>query len=152
MLNPDRVWSRVAQRPDFAGKKLSSFTLQAIVQNFVLTSQQVSNQTPVNFPAGMIILGIESSAQVQAQTGLVGQQRALDMFALSIDYQATNRSIVGTARAIASSVFGQFGDQFPGKEIIVPINGSLLYTTENLTTSTISISLTHHGLVPSAVG
>jgi hypothetical protein len=152
MLNIDRVWSRVAQRSDFQGMKASQYRLQVIVQSFTLTSAQISNQTPVNFPAGMIIVGIEASSQVEAQTGLVAQQRSLDMFRFSLDYQATNSSLIGTARAIGSAVFGQYGDSFPAKEIVIPINGSLLYTVENLTTSTLDVTFAHHGLVPSAIG
>ena len=44
------------------------------------------------------------------------------------------------------------GDQFPGKEIIIPVNGALLYTVENLTTTTITVSFSHHSLTPAAIG
>lgn len=152
MLNVDRVWSRVSQRNDFRGKRIGDFVLQTIIQNFTLTSAQVSAQTPVNMPAGMVILGVIGSARMSAQAASQTQSPGLDMFAVAIDFQAQNRSIVGTARGTGSAVFGPIGDQFPGKEIVVPIQGALLYTVENLTTSTIVVSFAHHGLVPGSVG
>lgn len=152
MLNVDRVWSRVSQLQQFAGRKISQFIYQAIVQNFTLTSAQVSAPTPVTFPAGMIMLGVVAAAGVSAQLGTTQTMPGLDMFAVAIDYQAQNRSVVGTSRGRGSSVFGPFGDEFPAKELVIPNQGSLLYTVENLTTSTIIVSFTHHGLVPSAIG
>lgn len=152
MLNVDRVWSRVSRRPDFQGKNLSNFVLQVINLNFTLTTGQLGAQTPVNLPAGMIVLGVIAAARMSAQAASTVQSAGLDMFSVAIDFQAQNRSVVGTAQGIGSAVFGPFGDQFPGKEIVVPIQGALLYTPTNLTTSTILITFAHHGLVPSAVG
>lgn len=152
MLNVDRVWSRVSQLPQYKGAKLSDFVLQKIVQNFTLTTAQLSAQTPVNMPAGMIILGIMAAARLSAVAGTQTSSPGLDMFSVAITYQATDRSIVGTARGVGSSVFGAFGDQFPEKELIIPIQGSLLYTVENMTTSTINVSFTHAGLVPGKIG
>lgn len=152
MLNVDRVWSRVSQLPGFRGRKLGEFIIQVIDLNFALTTGQTSAQTPVNLPAGMIILGVMAAARVNGQAGTTAQSPGLDMFRVAIDYQATNRSIVGTTRGLGSAVFGHFGDQFPGKELIVPVQGSLLYTCENMTTSTIDVTFSHHGLVPGAIG
>lgn len=152
MLNIDRVWARCSQLNQFRGKKMSDYVLQKIVQNFTLTTGQVSAQTAVQFPAGMILVGINAAAGVSTQLGTTLQTPGLDMFACSIDYQATNRNIVGTSRARGSAVFGQFGDQFPEKELVIPLQGSLLYTVENLTTSTIIVSFAHAGLVPGAIG
>lgn len=152
MLNVDRVWSRVSQLEGFKGKRLSDFTLQVINLGFALTSQQLAPQTPVNLPAGMILLGVIAAAGVVAQAGTQQTMPGLDMFKVAIDYQATSRSIVGTTRTRGSAAFGPYGDQFPGKELVVPIQGSLLYTVENVTTSSIDISFAHHGLVPRAVG
>jgi hypothetical protein len=152
MLNADRVWSRVSQRPEYRGKNISQYTTQVIVQNFTLTSAQVSAQTAVIFPAGGIILGIIGEGQPSSQTATQTYRPGLDLFAVSIDYQATARNIVGTSRAIGTTVFGVMGDQFPGKEIIIPVNGALLYTVENLTTTTITVSFSHHSLTPAAIG
>ena len=154
MLNVDRVWSRVSQLPGFKNRKLSDFVIQVIDLNFTLTTQQLSAQTPVNLPAGMVILGIIAAARMDAQAATVQQSPGLDMFRVAIDYQATARSIVGpgASRGLGSAVFGPFGDQFPGKELVIPVQGSLLYTVENMTTSTIDVTFSHHGLVPGAIG
>ncbi len=152
MLNVDRVWSRVSQLPTFKGRRLGEFIIQALNLNFTLTTGQTSAQTPINLPAGGIILGIIAAARVAAQLGTTAQSPGLDMFAVALDYQATNRSVIGTTRAIGSAAFGPYGDQFPGKELVIPVQGSLLYTVENLTTSTINVSFVHHALVPGAIG
>jgi len=152
MLNVDRVWSRVSQLPGFRGRKLSEFVLQVINLNFTIASQVTAPQTPVNLPAGMIILGVIAAARLDAVAGTQTSSPGLDMFRVAIDYQATSRSIVGTTRGLGSAVFGPFGDQFPAKELVVPVQGSLLYTVENMTTSTIDVSFEHHGLVPGAIG
>lgn len=152
MLNVDRVWSRVAQLPAYKGRKLAEFIIQVINLNFTLTTQQVSAQTPINLPAGMILLGVIGAARFAAQAASQQQSPGLDMFSVAIDYQATNRNIVGQTRSLGSAAFGPYGDQFPGKELVVPIQGSLVYTVENMTTSTINVSFAHHGLVPGAVG
>lgn len=152
MLNVDRVWSRVSQLDAFKGKKLSQFILQVINLDFSLTAGQISPQTPVNLPAGMVILGVIAAAGVPANAPTTPTAPGLDMFKVAIDYQATSRSIVGTTRSRGSAVFGPFGDQFPGKELVIPIQGSLLYTVENVTSASINVSFAHHGLVPGAIG
>jgi hypothetical protein len=152
MLNVDRVWARASQRPEYRGKGLSQYTTQVIVAQFTLQPTQISGQTSVLFPAGAVILGIQAKFIPTAQPGTSILMDGMDMFAFSLDYQATNRSIVGTSRAIGSTVFGNENDQFPGKELYIPTNGSLLYTVENLTSSTIFGTFSHHCLVPSAIG
>src|SRR5882724_4827110 len=140
MLNVDRVWSRVSQLPGFRGRKLRELVLEVINLNFTIASQVTAPQTPVNLPAGMIILGVIAAARLDAVAGTQTSSPGLDMFRVAIDYQATSRSIVGTTRGLGSAVFGPFGDQFPAKELVVPVQGSLLYTVENMTTSTIDVS------------
>jgi hypothetical protein len=153
MLNVDRVWSRVSQLPGFQGKKLSQFILQTINLNFTLTTQQLGAQTPVVLPAGAVVLGVVAAARLSAVAASQAQSPGLDMFRVAIDYQATSRSIVGPGiRGLGSAVFGPYGDQFPGKELVIPVQGALLYTPENATTSTIEITFAHHCLVPGAIG
>lgn len=156
MLNVDRVWSRVSQLPAFKGKRLADFIHQTINLNFTLTSQQIGAQTPVNLPAGMIVIGITAAARISLSAAVAATQQqspGLDMFRVAIDYQGQGRSIVGPGtKGIGSAVFGPYGDQFPAKELVIPIQGALLYTPENMTTSTIDITFAHHGLVPSAIG
>lgn len=152
MVKPAEAWSRVSQLGMFAGRKLSQYILQSIVASFTLTTGQATPQTAVQFPAGMILLGVTPGAQVAGAAATQTYKPGLDMFSVSIDFAATNRNILGTAQAIGSSAFGVFGDQFPALEIVIPTNSSLLYSVTNLTTSTIGVTFTHHGLVPNAIG
>jgi hypothetical protein len=152
MPNIDRVWARASQRPEYRGKSLSQYTTQVIVQAFTLTGTQVSGQTAVLFPAGAIIGRVIAAFQPSGQAATQTYRPSLDIFDVAIDYQATNRSIVGITRGVGSSVFGPFGDEFPIKELYIPINGSLLYTVSNLTSSSIYGTFAHHCLVPSAIG
>jgi hypothetical protein len=154
MLNVDRVWSRVSQLDGFKGKKLSQFVIQVIDLNFQILTGATSPQTPVNIPAGAVILGVIAAARLDAVAGTQTSSPGLDMFRVAIDYQATARSIVGPGanRGLGSAVFGPYGDQFPGKELVIPVQGSLLYTVENMTTSTIDVTFAHHCLVPGQIG
>lgn len=153
MLEVDRVWQRVSQRPEMRDKKLNMFGYQGVVTRYNgLTTLAIVENQKANFPNGAVILGITGGAQVEGQAATVSDRDGLDMFALSFDFQQ-NRSIVGQTRTIASSVFGtgKF-NQFPPYELVIPTNGFLMYGFENLTTSTIDLFITHHCLVPVNVG
>jgi hypothetical protein len=148
MIDVERAWARVSQTVA-VGRKISDFIYQGLVKSFTLTTGQASNNQTVNFAAGAIILGIGAAAGPTAQAATQAAYRpGLDMFSVAIDYQSGGRALVGTDQAIASSVFGPGGDQFPAKEILVGIQGTLLYSLTNLTTSTILVTFTHHCLIP----
>lgn len=152
MLNVDRVWARASQRPEFKNKRLQDFGYQGVVlrYNGLASGAGVQNQN-ANFPNGAIVLGICGGAMYLAQAAAPAVSSGLSMFALSVEYQQ-QRQIVGTNAALASSVFGVNNDQFPSKELYIPTNGMIQYAFENLTSSTISIWITHHVLVPVNVG
>ncbi len=152
MLNVDRVWARISRRPEFVGKKLDQFGVQTVNLRYdgLTSGEVVSNQTQ-NFPNGAIILGICGAAALLAQAATPALSSGLGMFALQMQFQQ-QRSVIGQVAGIASSVFGVYNDQFPAVELLVPTNGILLYTFENLTSSTISITIAHHCLVPVNVG
>jgi hypothetical protein len=152
MLNIDRVWSRVSQLKQYQGRKLSDFVLQQITFTSQMTSAQALANQVVLFPAGSIVVGIRAGATIDSAAGTQTQRDGLDQFKLSIADQQTARTIVGTAQALASAVFGRYGDQCPAKELIIPAQGGLIYSFTNLTTSTIDFSVTHDCLVPGAVG
>jgi hypothetical protein len=152
MLDIDRLWQRVAQYDQFRGRRLAEYIYQAFVLNFTLTTGQTSPETPIRFPGGAIIGQVAAAACLSGVAGTQTGRNGLDMFSLALATE-TGRQIIGTARGIASCVFGTGAqNEVPLKELIVPVNGSLQYTVENLTTSTILVSITHHALVPSAVG
>ena len=153
MLNIDRVWSRVSRQPPFMGRRLDEFGLQVVVLRIAsLVSTASSDDQQVNFPNGAIILGITAAASVAGQAGTQAIRNGLDLFSVNMSFQQ-NRTIVGQNKAIASSIFGtgQF-DVFPAKEIVVPTQGQLIYGFTGLTSSTIEITVSHHCLVPIAVG
>jgi hypothetical protein len=155
MLNVNEVWARVSQLPQFRGKTLDQFVIQAWDLNVSLGSNAgasgtVDNQ-PVTFAAGAIILGMAGAARPNGQTALQTYPPGNDLYQISISDAANNRSIVGRAKAIATSVFGVYNDLFPAKEIIVPLNNSLNFGFQNMTSTALDITITSHILVPAAV-
>lgn len=152
MLDVDRVWARQAGR--FPGLKLTDFRLQVITSTFTLGANAQSQNQPVNFGALAMVLGILASASPTGQTALQTYRNpGMDLFTCSITYQADNRSVVGTSEAHGSSVFGQYGDQFPGLELVMPQNTALVYNFTNLSsTANVLITLGHHVLIKGAVG
>jgi len=150
MLDVDRVWARVS--PRFPGLRLQDMRLQVITLSVTLGSQATAQNQAVPIGAGAVILGVEAAAQITAQAGTQTYRPGLDLFSVAMSYQADNRQIIGSSEAIGSSVFGVFGDQFPGYEIVLPQNTSLLYNFTNLTTSSIQITLGHHCLLKGAIG
>ncbi len=151
MVNPDRAWARVA--PRYPGKSLRDFRLQVIIASYTIGSGGTSQNNPVVFGAGAIILGIIAACQVTGQAGTAAAQRiGLDNFSTAITYQADNRSVAGTTEGIGSSVFGPMGDQLPAVEIVMPQNTSLVYNFTNLVTNQIQITVAHHCLLPGAIG
>jgi hypothetical protein len=150
MIDADRAWSRQAWR--FPGKKLSDYRLQGITTAFTLTTGGTTQNQPVTFGAGSIILGICAAARPTAQAATQTYGPGLDLFSIAYVYQADSRSIVGQTEAIGTSVFGNLNDLFPALELVMPQNTAIQYNLTNLTTSTILITLTHHCLLPGAVG
>lgn len=147
VLNWDRVWKRVAQLPDFRGRKQSQFRFIAIGKQFSLTTGQTSGTTPVDFAAGAIVLGITAGLSVASQAG-TQLIRDLSGARISIDYPASDGSVITGGRMNAAALFGRYGEhQFPAKEIIIPGNGSLNVVVENLTTSTIAFDLVFHSMI-----
>lgn len=151
MLDVERVWARVSQRPDFRGKSLSQYVFQVISEAWQLTTGAASGETAITFSAGAVILGITANANINGVAGTQTGRPGLDMFdvglQISVDGQ---RAIIAGDRVIGSGLFGPYGDLFPAKELVIPLQGSLLYTIGNRTTSTIDVSLAHHCLVPVA--
>ena len=152
VMSIDNVWRRVSEGPLFRGRKLSDFVAQVITQNFTLATGAQSAQTPVQFGPGAVIYSIQAAAQPSAQAATQTYRPGLDLFSIAMSYQTTNRTIIGSSEAIGSSVFGTNNDQFPGMEIILPPNGTLLYSVTNLTTTTITVTIAHHCLMPAMVG
>lgn len=151
MIDPDRAWARTGAYA-YPGMTLRQFRTQVITYSVTLASQATSQNQPVNFAAGALILGITASAQITAQAGTQTYRPGLDLFSLAASYQADLRQIVGGSEVIGGALFGQYGDQFPQMEILVPTNTAILYNFTNLTTSTIQITLAHHCLLKGAVG
>src|ERR1043165_8029430 len=136
VLNIDRVWSRVSQLDKYRRKKLADFILQNVTYAAQLTTGQVVANQVVAFPAGAIIVGGRAGAAAPGAAATQTYRDGLDMFTVSIADQQTQRNIVGTTQVLGSALYGRFNDQFPAKELIVPVNGGLLYSVTNLTTTT----------------
>lgn len=155
MLNVNEVWARVSQLPMYRGKSLAEYVIQAWDINISLPSNAtaagtVDNQ-PQTFASGAIILGMCGAARPNGQTALQTYPPGNDLYQISISDATGTRLIIGRSKAIASSVFGQFNDLFPAKEIIVPNNNSLNFGFQNMTSTALDITITSHILVPAAV-
>jgi hypothetical protein len=150
MLNVDRVWAR--QAPRFPGQKLSGFRLQVITASYSISASGSSQNQAVSFGAGSVILGVIAAAQVTSQAATQQYRPGMDLFSVAISYQASNAQVVGSVEGIGSCVFGPYGDQFPGLEIVLPQNSALVYNFTNLTSSAIQITLGHHCLMKGAIG
>ncbi len=146
MISIDRAWARVA--PQFPkSKRLAEFRYLGIGQSFTLTTGALSGSTRVDFASGAIIVGITAGLSVASQAG-TATIRGLDAIAVSIDYP-NNEALLTGGRLNGKAVFGS-GERcdFPAKEIVIGVNGSLSYNVENLSTSTLNVSIVHHCLVP----
>lgn len=152
MIPIEQAWSRVSQRPEYRDKKLSDFMYQGITYSTTLTSLLAAPAASVVFPNGAIIVGAVGGATIQGQAATQTNRLGLDLYSLAISDGSNNRVIVGSAQAMATTVYGHYGDQFPAREIVLGANTSLQYTFTNLTTTTILVYVTHHCLVPAAVG
>lgn len=155
MLNIDRVWSRVAQLDDFRGTKLTDYMFQGITASFALAAAvgSTSNSQPVNFGPRCVLLGAIASAQPVGQAATQAYRPGLDLFTVSIDWQGQQRALVGSTQVLGSCLFGPQGDQFPAKEIIIPVQGGLAYSLTNMTSTQLTVTVCHHCLVPkSAAG
>lgn len=150
MLNVDRVWARQASK-FMGGKKLTDYRLQVVTTTYTLNGSASSQANPVNFGAGAVIIGVIAAAQISGAAATSVYRPGLDLFTAQISYQADNRIIVGTSEVLGSCIFGPYGDQFPGMEIPMPQNTSLLYNFTNVTSTAITISLAHHCLMPGAI-
>lgn len=150
MLNIDRVWAR--QGHLFPGKRLSQMRLQVITSSYSIAGTAASANNPVAFGQGALIVGVLAAAQVSGQAATQTNRPGLDMFSVSVSYQADNRQIVGTDQVVGSALFGPYGDQYPAMELPMPINSALLYNFTGLTSSNITITLAHHCIVPGAIG
>jgi hypothetical protein len=149
MLGVDRAWQRQAHR--FPGKKPGDFRFIAIGQNFTLASTVVSGLTRIDFAAGTIILGITACATITGSAMTQAMRDWKQAFSCQIDFPNSVAMTTGS-RLIAGALFGS-GERcdFPGKEIYIENNGSLNYTVENLTTSTLVVSIIHHCITPGTV-
>lgn len=150
MIDVDRAWARQANR--YPGKKLSDFRLQGITSSYTIGANGTSQNQPVNFGAGSIILGITATARPTGQAATTVYATGLDLFTLAAIYQADNRSIIGTTEALAQSIFGLENDLFPAMEIVMPQNTAIVYNFTNQTSTQILVTLVHHCLLPGAIG
>ena len=148
-MNVDRVWARQAHK--WGGKKLADFRIQVVTSTYALQANASSQNNPVTFGAGSIIIGVIAAAAPSGVAATTVYRPPLDLFTVSVAYQADNRVIVGTSEVLGSSLFGPYGDQYPGMEIPMPQNTALTYNFTNVTSTAIVISLSHHCLMYGAV-
>jgi hypothetical protein len=152
VLKYDDVMARVLQLPQYANWDRGDFMLQVFVNSFSLSGGggTASNQA-MTFPPGAVILGMTAGASpTAAATAATLERPGLELFTIGLNYQQ-QFTLIGQSQALAVSVFGQYNDLFPAKEIIIPNNGSLLVSLTNLASDAITVWLTSHCLVPSQI-
>jgi hypothetical protein len=146
-LNLERVWARVRSNKLIPRRAcLSDYRFIAISKNYSLTSQQAVTNQPVEFPAGSIILSLGMWAAFAAQAA--GAVRGdLSMVRLQITYPSADGNLV-TVLVNAAALLGLRNErQWPEKEILIPVNGTLNHSFTNLVTSTIDLDLVYNALV-----
>lgn len=149
MLNIDRVWQRQAHK--FPNKKLSDFRYIVIGQNWTLASAVQSGLTRVDFAAGSVILGITACATISGSALTQSLRNWQQAFSAQIDYPNSEALTTGN-RLLAGALFGSAERcEVPAKEVFIEVNGSLSYTVENLTTSTLVVTIAHHCIVPRGI-
>jgi hypothetical protein len=145
-INWDLAWRRVSQLPDFKGRKQWQYRFMAIGKQFSLASGVVGASTSVDFPSGAIILGMGAGLSVSAAA--TAEIRSLNAARLQIDLPGSDGSLTGGLRLNLASLVGPWSNrQFPAKELILPLQGALTLTPENLSTSTIALDITFHTMI-----
>lgn len=146
-LNLDRVWARVKKNKLIPrGACLSDYRFITISKNYSLTTQQAVSNQPIEFPAGAILLSLGMWAAFAAQAA--GAVRGdLSMVRVQITYPSADGNLV-TVLVNAAALLGLRNErQWPEKEILVPVNGTLNHSFTNLTTSTIDLDVVWNVLV-----
>ncbi len=153
MLDIEEVFPRILSLQEFQqmGYTRDDFMLQDITTQFSLaaisgsTYGSISNQA-MQFPTLAVVIGMTGGAAPVGAASTTVVKPGLDMFALGLNYNQ-QRTMVGPGQAIASSVFGQFNNLYPAKEIIVPTSGSIMCSLTSLVTDAITAWITAHCLV-----
>lgn len=146
MLDWDKVWARVSRLDIFRGMKQTDFRYSGIGKTFTLSSGQTSPETPVDFPALSIILGIRAGVAASAQDG-VTIERGLQMTSWTLAYPGGQGNIITNGPLNGAAIFGANGDGFPPGEVIIGANGTLNVTVKNLSTSTILPDICFHSMI-----
>jgi hypothetical protein len=146
-LNLERVWNRVKRNKLIPrGACLSDYRFISISKNYSLTTQQAVTNQPVDFPAGSIILSLGAWAAFAAQAASA-VRGDLSMVRAQITYPSADGSLVTVLVNLAALLGLRNERQWPEKEILIPVNGTLNHSFTNLTTSTIDLDLVYNALV-----
>lgn len=146
-LNLERVWARVRKNKLVPYKScLSDYRIITISKNYSLTTQQAVTNQPVEFPAGAIVLSLGAWAAVAAQAG-TAVRGDLSMVRAQITYPSADGSLVTVLVNLAALLGLRNERQWPEKEILIPVNGTLNQSFTNLTTSTIDLDVAWNALV-----
>lgn len=123
-----RNWTRPAEPAD---GDLGAIDQQQFPSTCTLLLGVVGTCTPTGQPQNPLLL-------------------ANDRWRVSFQYNANSLGLVtpfGVQGASATTVFGQFGDQFPAREIAMEANDTIQQTIQNITPDVIRGSLSYHCLV-----
>ncbi len=147
MLNWDSVWNRVSRLEIFRNFKQNDFRYSGIGKTFSLSTGQTSAETPIDFPALSIVLGIALGVSVVGQDGIT-LCRDLSMCRITLAYPGGQGNIITNGPINAAAIFGPTGQLgMPPAEIIVGSNGTINTTIANLSTSSLTADICFHAMI-----
>lgn len=149
--NLERIFAR-AQMAGVAkrGETLADFKIINRSKKFTLTSLDSQSDQPIDFPSGAIIIsaGVEATLNNVAADHANGRA-SLDALRVAFDLPSKDGTLTAGDHPHASALFGRTGErQWPEKEVYMPRQGSINVTVENLTTSTLDVTITFSSLEP----
>jgi hypothetical protein len=147
--NLERIFDRAKKAGVVHGNAtLAQYKVINRSKHHVITSlASVSNQ-PVDFPSGAIIIavGFEATKNNIAADNANGRG-SLDCIRVSLDLPSKDATLTAGDTIRASALCGRNNErQWPEKEVYMPRQGSINYTIENITTSSLDVDITFSSL------
>ncbi|MBV8982252.1 MAG: hypothetical protein JO086_15220 [Acidimicrobiia bacterium] len=102
------------------------------------------------FPARVtLVLGIQGGCTPDTQPQnpyIVGNQR----YRVGFQYNSNSVGLVtpfGMQGALAETIFGLWGDQFPARELVLEANDTIAQTVQNVSDTAITGTISYHCLI-----
>lgn len=150
-FNLDQILKRAQiTYPELRSKTMADFRYVCGTQSSAIIASPNGLNTAIvqDFPAAAILFAVVLGVSLDGQAGTVAHRNQLSCVAVGCSYSTGDQIITKNGgRAIASSVFGEFGDMFPGRELLMKGSSTLTWECENLVTTAIHVTFAHHMLL-----